>query len=165
MQSRNIDTPLLKYLQLRVLKVFSLVNSFANLIVTKGPIHTFNGHKVNFYITTGQGWCCNYRKNNATTDAKFFCSSFYGRSFNAVSYEIGSYKDSGRMGYQLHRTTCCAPGSASRPSGGTDIEKTDCSEGNYGVNCKIWSTEINHSGLYNIVCTGTNGSINRLNNV
>ena len=141
----------------KYLKFHSFSKRFSTLIVTKGPIHTFNGNKVNFYITTGQGWCCTYGKNNATTDAEFFCSSFYGSNFNVVSYEIGSYKDSGSMGYQLHRPTCCAPGSATRPAGGPDIEKTSCSKTNWRVNCKIWSTEINHSGLYNIICSGTNG--------
>ena len=37
--------------------------------------------------------------------------------------------------------------------------------GTSSVRNSNWSTDINHSGLYNIVCTGTNGSIYRLNNV
>ena len=97
-----------------------LLTGFSIFIVVKGPIHTFNGHKANFYITTGKGWCMNYPKNNATIDAEYFCSSFYGPNFDVISFEEGHYNDSTRMGYQLHRFTGCSS------VGGPAIEKTDC---------------------------------------
>ena len=108
----------------------------------KGPIHTFNGKQANFYISTGQGGCSVNREQNATVDAQYFCSSFYGRNYKVVSYEIGSYSESGRLGYQMHKRTNCI-------SSGSNIDDTDCS----GVNCMIWTTNTDHSGLYNIVCS------------
>ena len=119
--------------------------------VSKGPIHSFNGKQANFYISTGQGGCSVNREQNATVDAQYFCSSFYGSNYKAVSYEIGSYSESGSLGYQMHKTTGCI-------TSGQSIDDTDCS----GVKCKIWSTNIEHSGLYNIVCSSnmTNMAIN-----
>ena len=51
------------------------------------------------------------------------------------------------MGYQMHKRGGCT-------SLGEDIEGTNCS----GGKCKIWSTSINHGGLYNIICLGTTDS-------
>ena len=111
-------------------------------IVTVGPVHTFNGYAANFYISTGQGECSINRQNDAKIDANYFCSSFYGTTYKAISYAEGTYTDSGSMGYQMHKTTDCSPY-------GEDIGSTDCD----GVKCKIWSDSTNHRGLYNIVCS------------
>merc|ERR1712198_726468 len=113
------------------------------LPVSKGPIHTFNGHRANFYISTGQGLCSIDNKQNAFIDAQYFCSHFYGPNFKASSYQQGRYLNSGIMGYQMHKGVGCH-------TLGEDIEGTNCS----GGKCKIWSTSIDHGGLYNIICLG-----------
>ena len=105
-----------------------------------GPAHTFNGNTANFYISTGQGTCS--INQDAKTDADYFCSSFYGTDSKSTSFEVGTYSDSGSMGYQMHKKTGCT-------SNGEDIDGTDCD----GVKCKIWSTSYNHNGLYNITNT------------
>ena len=117
----------------------------------KGPIHSFNGKQANFYISTGQGGCSVNSKQNATVDAQYFCSSFYGSNYKVVSYETGSYSESGRLGNQMHKRTGCI-------SSGSNIDDTDCS----GVKCMIWMTNTEHSGLYDIICSSntTNVAIN-----
>ena len=111
-------------------------------LIGKGPIHTFNGHAANFYISTGQSTCSVDDKQDADIDAAYFCSSFYGPNFIVLGYEIGKYEDSGNLGYKMHKGTDCS-------NDGEDIEETDCS----GVKCKIWDNDaFGHSGLFNIVC-------------
>ena len=58
------------------------------------------------------------------------------------------------MGYQMHKRGGCH-------TLGEDIEGTNCS----GGKCKIWSTSIDHGGLYNIICLGTTDSYNYLSKV
>ena len=125
----------------------------SNFSGTKGPIHTFNNYKANFYISTGSGGCS--INGDPKTDADYFCRSFYGPDYNATSYKRGSYDDSGRMGYQMHRRRDCY-------SGGEDIYGTNNNlvqtmSNAYGNRCKIWSTSRNYQGLYNIVCSNDPG--------
>ena len=123
------------------------------ITTTRGPLHYFNGHKANFYISTGQGSCSVNGKDDADIDAEYFCASFYGPDCKASSYEIGNYQDSGRMGYEMHKNTGCS-------SSGEDIAGTDCS----GVRCKIWSNDGgNNKGLYDIICLGICQEGNRSN--
>ena len=125
----------------------------SNFSGTKGPIHTFNNYKANFYISTGSGGCS--INGDPKTDADYFCRSFYGPDYNATSYKRGSYDDSGRMGYQMHRQRNCY-------SGGEDIYGTNNNlvqtmSNAYGNRCKIWSTSRNYQGLYDIVCSNDPG--------
>ena len=69
----------------------------------RGPIHNFNGHDANFYISTGQGVCSVNNEQNATKDANYFCKSFYSTKFKSVSYVRGKYAASGEMGWQMHK--------------------------------------------------------------
>ena len=126
-------------------------------------MHIFNGHKANFYTSTGQGSCssvckrgqsCPYNPSNwpedAKIDAEYFCTSFYGPTYKATSFEIGKYGESGKLGYIMHKVTGCT-------DMGEDIEGTDCS----GVKCKIFNqtsdSRDGDKGLYNIVCSDTQG--------
>ena len=104
-----------------------------------GPIHTFNGAQANFYISTGQGTCS--KKGSAKGDADYFCKSFYGAGFIAISHVRGKYSESGKMGWQLLNAKKC--NSAADP-----ISDTYCE----GGKCRIWRTETDHQGLYDIVC-------------
>ena len=116
---------------------------------TKGPVHTFNSYKANFYISTGQGGCS--VNGDPKTDADYFCRSFYGIGYNATSYKRGSYIDSGQMGYQMHRKPNCF-------SNGEDIYGTnDGSNNYYNGKMKIWQTSTNYQGLYDIVCSNDPG--------
>ena len=128
-------------------------NWFFNFSGTKGPVHTFNNYKANFYISTGNGGCS--INGDAKTDADYFCRSFYGDSYNATSYKRGSYSESGRMDYQMHRGQACS-------SGGEDIYGTNNNivqtiSNGYGNRCKIWRTTQNYQGLYDIVCSNIPG--------
>ena len=118
-----------------------------------GPVHTFNGHAANFYLSTGYGPCSINAKlpliQAAKVDADYFCSSFYGTTYKSTSYEVGTYTDSGSRGYQMHRNT---PRCTSK---GEDIESTNCN----GVKCKIWSNSANFKGLYNIICSKSQGRV------
>ena len=118
----------------------------------KGPLHTFNGYTANFYISTGQGFCSVGAKHDAKIDADYFCSSFYGKEYKSTSYEEGQYYDSGKLGYQMHKTTDCT-------DDGEEIQGTDCS----GVKCKIKTTNVkNDKGLFNIVCSKFRGMFIKL---
>ena len=119
-------------------------------IVIKGPVHIFNGHKANFYRSTWQEGCSVDRlEQDPKLDADYFCSSFYGPDYISTSYLVGEYKDSGNLGYQLHKGKDCS-------SEGEDIEGTNCS----GVKCKIHSSSFSYRGLYNIICLKDSGISN-----
>ena len=124
-------------------------NSILIFSGTKGPVHTFNSYKANFYISTGQDGCS--VDGNSKTDADYFCRSFYGIGYNATSYKRGSYIESGQMGYQMHRKPNCF-------SNGEDIYGTnDGSNNYYNGKMKIWQTGTNYQGLYDIVCSNAPG--------
>ena len=114
------------------------------IIGTYGPVHHFNNRKANFYISTGNGGCS--VNGNPKTDADYFCSSFYGSSYKATKYTRGTYQQSGRMGFQMHKRVNCM-------SDGEDIYGTSCS----GHKCKVLVSSRNHKGLYNIVCSNIPG--------
>ena len=123
------------------------------LIVIKGPVHIFNGHNANFYRSYWQGGCSVDRlEQDPKLDADYFCSSFYGLDYISTSYLVGKYKDSGNLGYQMHKVKDCS-------SEGEDIEGTNCS----GVNCKIIHIMhynefiFGYRGLYNIICLKNSG--------
>ena len=105
-----------------------------------GPVHVFNGIKANFYISTGQGGCS--KTGDAKGDADYFCRSFYGNNFASISHVRGKYAESGKMGWQMHKAQGCT-------SSGDDIKNTYCEDGD----CKIWKTETDHQGMYNIICS------------
>ena len=127
-------------------------------------VHTFNGHKANFYLSTGTGSCsatcdpgvsCTI-KNDLTDDAKidaeYFCSSFYGKTYRATSYEIGRYGESGKLSHMMHRGRGCLTGDGS----GELIEYTNCS----GFKCHIMESGThrdNSKGLFNIACSNGQG--------
>ena len=125
-------------------------------IVTKGPVHIFNGHEANFYLSTGQEGCSvDPVWHQPKMDADYFCSSFYGPDYISTSYVVGKYKESGNLGYQMHKVKDCI-------SEGEDIEGTNCS----GVKCKIIHLKhynefiLGYSGLYNIICLKNSGISN-----
>ena len=133
----------------------------------QSSVHTFNGHKANFYLSTGTGSCsavCDPgvscpNKNDLTDDAKidaeYFCSSFYGKNYKATSYEIGSFGESGKLSHMMHRGRGCLTGNGS----GELIEGTDCS----GFKCHIMESGNRDSerGLFNIVCSNGQGTFIR----
>ena len=148
------------------MKIIKKFHSFINS-EPQTTVHTFNGHKANFYLATGTGSCsavcdpgvsCPYKSaddliDDAKIDAQYFCSSFYGKNYKATSYEIGSFGESGKLGYLLHRGKGCR-------SSGEDIEGTDCS----GFKCKIEETGTirdRERGLFNIVCSNGQGTFIR----
>ena len=93
----------------------------------------------------------------AKLDADYFCASFYGKDYSSTSYEVGRYDESGKLGYQMHKGPGCQHGyhyGIHVPAGET-IMGTDCT----GVPCKIVSSDNNHRGLYDIVCTKNSGEI------
>ena len=95
----------------------------------------------NFYRSYWQGGCSVDRlEQDPKLDADYFCSSFYGQDYISTSYLVGKYKDSGNLGYQMHKGKDCA-------SEGEDIEGTNCS----GEKCKIHSSSFSYRGLYNII--------------
>ena len=131
-------------------------------------VHTFNGYKANFYLSTGTGSCsavCDPgvscpNKNDLTDDAKidaeYFCSSFYGKNYKATSYKIGRFDESGKLSHMMHRGRGCLTGSGS----GELIEGTDCS----GFKCHIMESGThrdNSKGLFNIVCSDGQGTFIR----
>ena len=112
---------------------------------TRGPVHIFRGHKSEFYIT--QDGCS---KGSAEVDAAYFCKSFYGCEYTpTTSYQEGSYSQTRLMGWQLHKNKGCRAGK------GLDIDGSDCD----GYDCKIWKTNEDHQGLYNIRCEVTSGNV------
>ena len=115
--------------------------------IAKGPVHTFNGHKADFYISTGTGWCSVENRHIAKLDADYFCSSFYGKDYTSTSYVVGTYEESGKLGYLMHNGPRC--------SSGENITGTDCT----GVPCKIVSRSYGPGGLYDIVCSKKSGKI------
>ena len=121
------------------------LKSFPIFTDSEITLHTFNGLTANFYKAVGQGTCS--INQDAKTDADYFCSSFYGETYKSTSYKEGKYFDSGKLGYQMHKTSGCT-------SSGDDIDGTDCS----GVRCKIMQDESNDSGLYDIVCSNGQGT-------
>ena len=117
---------------------------------TFGPVHNFNGHRANFYISTHYGHCSVYTSNsNPRTDAHFFCRSFYGKNYIATEYREGYYENSGRMGYQMHKGGTCTSHQLGSSNAGDAIAGTDCE----GYRCRILQSESNYRGLYNIICS------------
>lgn len=106
-------------------------------------MHTFNGHSSDFYIT--QHGCS---KGSPKVDADYFCRSFYGCAYTPTSYKVGSYSDSNRTGWQMHKNIGCSGGE------GEEVDETDCD----GAKCKIWETTKELQGLYNIVCVVSSGN-------
>ena len=125
-------------------------------------MHNFNGHDANFYITTGN---CSFNQG-AQADADYFCGSFYGPNFISTSYQIGTYTQSGNMGWQMHKGTGCT-------SAGEYIDGTNCQW--FFVNgqlsngkCKIWERDDlqdDPQGLYNIGCRNSklNAKLSNIN--
>ena len=104
--------------------------------------------KTNFYISSNQS------SGNANltpeTDANYFCKSIYGFNFKSFCYDIGDYKISGKMGHQVHRNS-------DRTSYlGSNITNSNCN----GGRCKIWKTDSNNDGIYDIMCQGNFYNLN-----
>jgi len=122
----------------------------------KGPIHTFNGVNANFYISTGSGSCSVSRFMEPKKDADYFCASFYGSNYHSISYEQGTYSQSGKMGWQMNKNIgCMETGWDGISDNGDNIPGTNCTTIETQVECKIWKIEIDFAGLYDIVCSIT----------
>ena len=123
-------------------------------------MHTFNGKQANFYISGPQmGGCSVEHKNpcNKTCsdpifakDADYFCKSFYGSQYAALSYVSGEYQNSGKMGWQFHNAWNSYPARYCM-NRGEAIQGTSCD----GHPCKMWATDRHYFGLWDIVCSGT----------
>ena len=121
-------------------------------------MHTFNGKQANFYISgPNMGGCSVDAKNPCdkicsdqvfAKDANYFCQSFYGSQYAALSYESGNYQNSGQMGWQFHNGW--SGGSKHCSNKGEAIQGTSCD----GHPCKMWKKSSNFFGLWDIVCSG-----------
>ena len=123
-------------------------------------MHNVSNTEVNFYRwnendnDTQKGGCRN--TNDPQEGANYFCRSFYGKNYKAISYIKGTYMDSGDKGFLIHKGDGCDEGM------GNYIEGTKCSkETSPGMKqeCKI--EECNdaqcknktNKGLYDIICS------------
>ena len=113
---------------------------------SKGPIHTFNGHKANFYRAYQDSCSLISGRYSWRTDANYFCRSFYGREYVASSWRRGHYSDMSNspfaiLGWQMNRgRNYCMSGET--------ISGTNCN----GYPCEISQNTNNYDGIYDIVC-------------
>ena len=120
-----------------------------------GPTHEFMARfgflsqlrTSNFYISMNQTWYHNCNMNYESEDeANIFCQSFHGFNYRAICYERGLYTHSGQLGNQMHSSSDCFE----RHNDGWNIDHSNCNN----RKCKIWTTNLDFQGLYNIVCAG-----------
>ena len=118
-----------------------------------GPIHEFKTHlgllehTSNFYISMNQSWFHNCNVNyESEEEANIFCQSFHGFNYRAICYERGFYSRSGQLGNQMHSRSECFE----KNIYGYDIDRTNCNN----RKCKIWKSDLDFQGLYDIVCAG-----------
>ena len=126
------------------------MKTFCDLLdgkASKGPIHTFNGHRASFYRGHTGSSCSVFSSYYSwRTDANYFCRSFYGREYVASSWRRGHYSDSTNSpfaspGWQMSRgRNYC--------NSGETISGTNCN----GHPCEIFQSTSNHDGIYDIVC-------------
>jgi hypothetical protein len=102
-----------------------------------GPVHTFNGHESDFYISTGQGACS---VGSAADDADYFCSHFYNDTCTAKKGYYTSTAN-GLEEWVMHKNGGCT-------SNGENIDGKTCQDGP----CKIGKWSENLSGLRGIIC-------------
>ena len=94
-----------------------------------------------------QSWYHNCNVNyEHEEEANIFCQSFHGFNYRPICYESGLYSHSGQLGNQMHSRSDCFE----LRINGRDIDRTNCNN----KKCKIWETDMDFQGLYNIVCAG-----------
>ena len=128
-------------------------------------MHNVSNTEVNFYRwnekenVTQTGKCSN--TNDPHVAANYFCRSFYGWGFKAISYKRGTYKESGAARYVMHMGIGCFKGHGSRVDNTTcskDPDKYDHQECKI-QNCKKKQSKNDPScqatvkGLYDIICS------------
>jgi hypothetical protein len=104
-----------------------------------GPVHIFNGHASEFFVT--QGACGVGGNGDVEANAQYFCEHFYGVGWAATPGEAyGSTADASAE-YVMHKNGGC-------PNEGEDIAGTDCA----GGPCKIGKWAETLSGIRGIEC-------------
>ena len=134
--------------------------TYCSILGIVGPTHEFTTqfrsalgslhsrlHTSNFYISMNQSWYHNCNVNyESEEEANIFCQSFHGFNYRPICYERGFYTHSGQLGNQMHSRSDCFV----KRIYGQDIDHTNCNN----RKCKIWETDLDFQGLYNIVCAG-----------
>ena len=126
----------------------------------KGPVHTVDNEKVNFYRwnekdnDTRNDGCSN--TNDPQEGANYFCRSFHGKDYKAISYKKGTYMESGDKGFLIHMGDGCDKGE------GKYIKHTHCSKdpsSHKNQKCKLQECNNDecrkkmNKGLYDIICS------------